>query len=97
MPEAFFVLKIHTRTGHFGETSASERCGIADILRRAASEIMSGAPATPLRDLGNHVVGEYEFGAGMISGPGEGFDRRHCNVPPAHAGSYGKLKQASSQ
>jgi hypothetical protein len=32
------------------------------------------------------VIGRYEFGEGMIHGPGEGFDRTHMNVPPTILG-----------
>jgi hypothetical protein len=52
-----FTLTIHTRTGHFGETVAAERDGIASILHQAAQQIGSGAAATPLKDTGGHIVG----------------------------------------
>jgi hypothetical protein len=81
-----FVLRIHVRTPHFGETEAGERAGIARLLHQAAQEIQSGAPATHLRDSGGHVVGDYEFGPGMLAGPGPGFDKTHRSVPPASMG-----------
>jgi hypothetical protein len=81
-----FILRIHTRTGHFGETAAAERDGIVSILRQAAQQIGSGAAATPLKDTGGHIVGEYEFGPGLINGPGAGFDQTHRNVPSVLAG-----------
>jgi hypothetical protein len=86
MADDHFVLRIHVRTGHFGESSMAERHGIAAILRQAAQEIGSGAPATPLKDTGGHVIGEYEFGPGMINGPGAGFDQTHRSVPPVNRG-----------
>jgi hypothetical protein len=76
-----FTLTIHTRTGHFGETSAAERAGIAQLLHQAAQEIGSGRAPSPLKDGGGHVVGHYEFGPGMICGPGPGFDETHWKVP----------------
>jgi hypothetical protein len=81
-----FTLTIHTRTGHFGETPAAERHGVARLLQQAIQEIMSGGAPSPLKDSGGHVVGHYEFGPGMISGPGEGFDRTNRNVPPVLQG-----------
>jgi hypothetical protein len=75
-----FTLTIHTRTGHFGETATAERAGIADILRKAAQQIGSASPVAPLKDTGGHEVGSYEFGPGMICGPGAGFDETHRNV-----------------
>ncbi|MEK9281186.1 hypothetical protein MTR72_16450 [Bradyrhizobium sp. ISRA442] len=84
--KACFTLRIHTRTGHFGETSMAERLGVASLLRSAASEIASGAPATPIKDGGGHIVAEYEFGPAMINGPGEGFDDTHRNIPPVGMG-----------
>jgi hypothetical protein len=76
-----FTLTIHTRTGHFGESAAQERAGIARLLHQAAQEIGSSAPPTPLKDGGGHEVGSYEFGPGMICGPGAGFDATYRNVP----------------
>ncbi|MHC2536008.1 hypothetical protein [Bradyrhizobium diazoefficiens] len=87
-----FHLLIHTRTGHFGETSMSERQAVADLLRRAAQEIASGAPAAPLKCSGGHVVGDYEFGPGMVNGDGK-IDRTHMQTPPTHAGVHGSLER----
>jgi hypothetical protein len=76
-----FTLTIHTRTGHFGETGATERAGVVDILRQAAQQIGAATSPTPLKDSGGHEIGRYEFGPGMICGPGAGFDETHRNVP----------------
>lgn len=81
-----FVLTIHTRTGHFGETASAERNGIASLLHTAAQQIGSGAAPTPIKDSGGHVIGHYEFGPGMISGPGPGFEQTNRNVPPERLG-----------
>jgi hypothetical protein len=86
MIEHHFVLRIHVRTGHFGETANAERHGIAALLHQAAQQIGSGAPATPLKDGGGHVIGDYEFGPGMLNGPGAGFDQTHYRVPPVNWG-----------
>jgi hypothetical protein len=40
-----FTLTIDVRTGHFGETAAAERNGIAAILHTAAQQIGRSAPA----------------------------------------------------
>jgi hypothetical protein len=85
-----FVLTIHTRTGHFGETAAQERGGIARLLHLATQEIQSGAAPTPLKDAGGHIVGHYEWGPGMINGPGAGFDHLNRNVPSIQQG--GKIR-----
>jgi hypothetical protein len=88
-----FILRIDTRTGHFGETEAAERTGIADILRQAAQQIGSASKPAPLKDSGGHEVGLYEFGPGMICGPGKGFDETHRNVPSVlHGGKIGGPK-----
>jgi hypothetical protein len=76
-----FVFTIHTRTGHFGESAAAERQAIVGLLRQAAQQIGSASPASPLKDSGGHEIGSYEFGSGMINGPGEGFDQTYRNLP----------------
>jgi len=81
-----FSLTIHIRTGHFGETDAAERAGVARLLHLAAQEIGSGAAPTPLKDGGGHVIGSYEFGPGMICGPGKGFDETYRSVPSLYLG-----------
>ena len=80
-----FTLTIHTRTGHFGSTAASERAGIAYMLQEAARQIGSGAPATPLMDRG-HEIGRYEFGSGMINGAGSSWDQTNLHALPANQG-----------
>lgn len=90
-----FTLTIDVRTGHFGETATSERHGVARLLHQAAQEIMSGGAPSPLKDSGGHVIGHYEFGPGMINGPGEGFDRANRNVPSVlHGGEIVATKAA---
>jgi hypothetical protein len=80
-----FTLTIHTRTQPFGDTAHAERAAIAHYLQQAAQQIQSGAPPTPLIDRG-HVIGHYEFGPGMINGPGLGHDRLNIHVKPASEG-----------
>lgn len=90
-----FTLVINARTQHFGETATAERHGIARLLNQAAQEIMSGGAPSPLKDSGGHVIGSYSFGAGMICGPGEGFDRTNHNVPSIlHGGEIVATKAA---
>lgn len=85
-----FTLTIHTRSGSFGDTAASERHAVARLLTLAAHEIQSGAAPTPLTDQG-HVIGEYEFAPEMINGPGPGYDRSNVHVKPANEG--GKVRR----
>src|ERR1700736_3892517 len=91
-----FVLTIHTRTGHFRETANAEREGIAELLRQAANQIGSSAAATPLIDSVGHEIGRYEFGPGMINGPGAGFDQTYRNLPSVlHGGKISVPDRAS--
>jgi hypothetical protein len=55
-----FVLKIHTRTGHFGESATAERQAIVGLLHKAAQQIGSASPASPLKDSGGHEIGSYD-------------------------------------
>src|SRR5438132_14307017 len=80
-----FSLTIDVRTGMFGDSDAAERQGVARLLRQAAQEIQSGAPATPLMDSG-HRIGSYEFGPDMINGPGASYDRTNIHLKPANEG-----------
>jgi len=84
----FFVLKIHRRTGSFGESAAGENAQMAQLLHSAANKIASGAPLDQSSDRelkcnAGLVVGEFSFGSGMIRGPGPGFDRKDFSAPSA--------------
>lgn len=66
MPEPFFRLTIHTRSGAFGETRASATHEIKSILGRAAHAIASGVPIdkTEQRELkasDGVVVGSFDL------------------------------------
>jgi hypothetical protein len=88
-----FVLTVDIRTGYFGETAATERQAIAALLHQAAQQIGSSKPPSALKDSGGHEIGRYEFGPGMICGPGEGFDETYRNVPSVLRGGQITLKQ----
>jgi hypothetical protein len=85
-PEDLFTSRIFRRTGSFGETSGSENAKVARLLRAAAQAIESGVPLGrddqgELKCRSGHVVADFEFGPGMIRGPGVGFDRTEMQIP----------------
>lgn len=87
--ENFFTLRIFKRTGSFGEQAHSENAQVAGLLHAAANKIASGVALDRPEDRqlkcnGGIVVAEFSFGAGMIRGPGAGFDRRDFSAPSAH-------------
>jgi hypothetical protein len=84
----FFVFRIFKRTGSFGETAAQESDEVGRLLRAAEQMIRSGVPLDQpeqrqLKCRAGHVVADFTYGAGMIRGPGPGFDRTHMQLPSA--------------
>jgi hypothetical protein len=67
---ALFSLTIHTRTIGFGEDRRQENHAVAKILLDAAHRIQTGHGPIPLKDNAQIDVAEYEFGEGMLNGPG---------------------------
>jgi hypothetical protein len=81
-----FTLEIHTRTAQFGEDENCERLAVAYALQQAAREIASGGSSRTLMDTGGHIIGHFEYGQGMINGPGYGFDQTNLRVKSAGEG-----------
>jgi hypothetical protein len=86
--EPCFTLTIDKRTGSFGESAHSESDEVARLLRAAAHAIGSGVPIDKpeqreLKCRSGIVVAHFEFGPGMIRGPGPGFDAKHFRTPSA--------------
>jgi hypothetical protein len=84
----FFTFRIFKRTGSFGETAAQESDEVGRLLRAAEHLIRSGVPLDRPEHLqvkcrSGHVVAEFEFGPGMVRGPGPGFDGTHYRLPSA--------------
>jgi hypothetical protein len=81
-----FKLEIHARTAQFGSDANCERLAVGYLLRQAVQEIMSGGSNRKLTDTGGHCVGSFEYGVGMINGPGSGFDQTNLRIKPAGEG-----------
>lgn len=73
MSEPIFRLTIHTRSGAFGETAASEAHEVKSLLSRAAHVIASGVPIDKpeqreLKCSAGQVVGYFEFSDQALKG-----------------------------
>jgi hypothetical protein len=84
----FFVFRIFKRTGSFGETAAQESDEVGRLLRAAEQMIRSGVPLDQpeqrqVKCRSGHTVAQFEFGPGMVRGPGPGFDGTHYRLPSA--------------
>ena len=65
-----FTLTINSNqssTSSFGETKASERAELCQVLHQAIAAIGSGLPSSPLVDRNRNVVGGYTYGPGMLN------------------------------
>ena len=65
-----FSLTINTitsNTSQFGETKASERAALVDLLQQVENAVGSGKPSAAIRDRNGNNVGTYTYGSGMLN------------------------------